>query len=342
MRCSSCGFENPSGTRFCGSCGGGLAATAAPAKQRCSACGASVPATLRFCGLCGAPVGLVAAPAGPAAVGSPPPTAPPAPAASTATPSSGSVRSFVQGTLLPFLRSAQEEPTGLQASGVVLITCALFSFLSWDILGLVTQIVGALIPRGNCASLQPATPIMYACSAGVGLLAMAGPLVTMGVIYVFRRQLTEGAKRLAPRLPLETRFLIAPTIATAIFVISWAGMHYATAGETGLLPQRFFPGAIGLFTYVVTRFGSSLQARLGPFFDFRDRYPSKARFAAAILLPLVISLVITAEARVSQTAMKEQLVVVISLATGYLAVAPRSGDLLSGVRRAVPLDRLKV
>ncbi len=49
MRCPSCGFENPEGFRFCGSCGMGLG-------LMCPSCGAEVPTGHRFCGVCGHPV----------------------------------------------------------------------------------------------------------------------------------------------------------------------------------------------------------------------------------------------------------------------------------------------
>jgi adenylate cyclase len=48
MRCPSCGFENPEGFRFCGSCGTALA-------RACPNCGAEVPEGFRFCGTCGHP-----------------------------------------------------------------------------------------------------------------------------------------------------------------------------------------------------------------------------------------------------------------------------------------------
>src|SRR5947208_16967657 len=49
MRCSNCGFDNPLGHRFCGSCG-------QPLEQVCSNCGAEIPSGFRFCGSCGQPV----------------------------------------------------------------------------------------------------------------------------------------------------------------------------------------------------------------------------------------------------------------------------------------------
>jgi adenylate cyclase len=46
MRCQACGFDNPAGFRFCGSCGQALTG-------RCPTCGAEVTAGFRFCGACG-------------------------------------------------------------------------------------------------------------------------------------------------------------------------------------------------------------------------------------------------------------------------------------------------
>jgi TOMM system kinase/cyclase fusion protein len=49
MQCSSCGSDNPEGTKFCGDCG-------APIQARCPQCGfANLPAT-RFCRQCGTPL----------------------------------------------------------------------------------------------------------------------------------------------------------------------------------------------------------------------------------------------------------------------------------------------
>jgi class 3 adenylate cyclase/predicted ATPase len=47
--CPSCATDNPAGQRFCGSCGGALAAS-------CPACGATNPPGQRFCGDCGSPL----------------------------------------------------------------------------------------------------------------------------------------------------------------------------------------------------------------------------------------------------------------------------------------------
>src|SRR5206468_6243106 len=43
MRCPACGFENSSGTKFCGNCGAWLT-------TRCPSCGSENPHEVKFCG----------------------------------------------------------------------------------------------------------------------------------------------------------------------------------------------------------------------------------------------------------------------------------------------------
>ena len=54
MRCSSCGFDNTEGIKFCGECG-------TPLASGCRHCGAENPPGFKFCGQCGQ--ALTAAPA---------------------------------------------------------------------------------------------------------------------------------------------------------------------------------------------------------------------------------------------------------------------------------------
>ncbi len=54
MVCSSCGTDNPAGTRFCKECGARLGTV-------CSACGTAILPDAKFCGACGNPVGAMAA-----------------------------------------------------------------------------------------------------------------------------------------------------------------------------------------------------------------------------------------------------------------------------------------
>src|SRR5438046_5663231 len=48
MICSTCGYDNPAGRKFCEQCGTRFSAT-------CATCGSPVSATARFCGECGTP-----------------------------------------------------------------------------------------------------------------------------------------------------------------------------------------------------------------------------------------------------------------------------------------------
>ncbi|MGH8136029.1 MAG: adenylate/guanylate cyclase domain-containing protein, partial [Steroidobacteraceae bacterium] len=49
MRCTSCGFENPTGAKFCEECGAKLV-------RACPACGHETSASAKFCSECGAPL----------------------------------------------------------------------------------------------------------------------------------------------------------------------------------------------------------------------------------------------------------------------------------------------
>jgi class 3 adenylate cyclase/tetratricopeptide (TPR) repeat protein len=49
MQCSSCGFENPAGMKFCGEC-------ATPLQSRCPQCGFVNPPGFKFCGECATPL----------------------------------------------------------------------------------------------------------------------------------------------------------------------------------------------------------------------------------------------------------------------------------------------
>jgi hypothetical protein len=52
MRCTSCGFENASGIKFCGECGARL--------LKCRSCGFDNAPGIKFCGECGKPLGEIA------------------------------------------------------------------------------------------------------------------------------------------------------------------------------------------------------------------------------------------------------------------------------------------
>ncbi len=51
MNCSSCGFENPAGMKFCGHCAKSLRLP-----QACPSCGFENPPGFKFCGECASPL----------------------------------------------------------------------------------------------------------------------------------------------------------------------------------------------------------------------------------------------------------------------------------------------
>ena len=233
------------------------------------------------------------------------------------------------------LRRIDAEPSGLAKAASVLVLGAVGSWLLWTPLGAPSALVRGVVPIGNCTGFAPASALMYLCSMKVAALTLVGPVALLVLAFVFRRTLTALVGRLRGRLPAEAQFLPTPLVATGLFATSWAGVHFDTGAQNGLLPQTLFPGLIGLFTFGVARWGPAIQSAARPFFDRRDRFPMRARVAAAIVLPLAVSLVITAEQRVSNTAFKEQLVVLIGLVSGFLVLAPRRGDLIGGVTSQV-------
>lgn len=294
--------------------------------MRCAACGTDSLPGLRFCGSCGQPL---ATPAG----------SPSASSGSAAAPAGGGQAAAPQPSfgeqVVSFLRSVQQEKTGAAAAGLVFVVAAIVSIVGWTPLGWPPGFIRALVPQTNCVGVPIQSAQMYLCSVKVAMLVLAGPLVVMVVMFLLRKQITAQVGRLAPRLPQEARFLVAPVLATAFFVMGWSGAHQQTAFQSGILPQNVFPAVIGLFTFAVVRFGPKVQGALVAYFDVRDRFPVWMRLGVAILVPMLISVIITNQDRVSQEAFKEQFVVLVGLATGYLAMAPRSGDLLTGMRQAM-------
>jgi hypothetical protein len=217
------------------------------------------------------------------------------------------------------------------AAGVVAAVCAVVSLVGWLPLSIPARALGAVVPGGSCTGQTPGTPFMYVCSAWVGFLTVLVPLAIIALVVVARVPIARGLAALLARLPEEARFLAAPVVATVLFELAWAGVHYETSGQTGLLPQVLFPAVIGLFTFVLMRWNTQLQRALSRILALRDRYPMRLRVGAAVAIPLVVSLLITLEPRVTQTALKEQIVVLVALACGYIAFVPRGGDLAAGV-----------
>lgn len=230
-----------------------------------------------------------------------------------------------------FLAKAQAEPSGLLGAGVALAISAIVSLAGWIPLSWPSQVVSGVLPDLRCTGFVPGSIPMYGCSAVVGALAVAGSVVIIVALFVLRRPIAVALRPLAARLPAEAGFLVAPAAGTLAFVVAWSGAHYQTADQSGLVPQMIFPCVVGLFLYSIQRWGDGLRRALGPLLNIRDRYAIGYRVLLAFAIPLIVSLAITAEARVSQTALKEQIVAIIALASGFVALVPRTGPLLAGI-----------
>jgi hypothetical protein len=174
---------------------------------------------------------------------------------------------------------------------------------------------------------------MYLCSAKVAALTLVGPLAVTFVVVLFRRTIAKGVEKLSAKIPPSFRSVLGPGVATGCFTMSWSAMHSQTAGATGIVSQRMFPALIGLFTFAMSQFGPHLQRMMPGFFAFREKLPRILRFILAIAIPAAVALVITYQERVTNTAQKEQVVVLLSMCCGFLALTPRHGNLFAEVQR---------
>ena len=147
------------------------------------------------------------------------------------------------------------------------------------------------------------------------------------IVFLLRRPLTKLVARISRSLHPGFRPLIAPLLATLMFLLVWAGSHARTGGQTGIVPQKAFPAIVGMYTYIVVRYSPALQNKMAGFFTKRDRMPMAVRIIITVAVPTGISLLITNQARVSDTAQKEQLVLLIGLVLAYLMISPRRGGI---------------
>jgi hypothetical protein len=174
---------------------------------------------------------------------------------------------------------------------------------------------------------------MYFCSVKAGFLTALGPLLTIVIVIFFRRPLTAQLQKLTAKLPENSNLLVSPLLATGLFTMVHAAVHDNTAEQTGIVPQRMFPAVVGLFTFGAARFGPAVAQRYGATIDKRDRIPAVARVLLALAVPLVASYFLTNQERVSDTALKEQAITLLTLFTSYAAFVPRDGDLLGAGQR---------
>lgn len=306
----------------------------------CPHCGADVRAGAKFCTTCGTSAGTEPTTAAVTASGEievTPPDVPATVAIATEEPVKPSVSTMWQernwGGLAKLLLGGQG---ALGVLGGVLVIWFVTSFLSnrlWTTLRWPAQQIQERIRDRDCASLQPGTWDMYVCSARVGFFRVLGPLVVVLLSILFRKPLTALIRRIRGRLPAGGG-LVSPVVVAMLFTMAYSQIHRdTTSADLGpLIPQKVFPAVIAVFTYLAMRVGPRLTSHLGWFFRRRDRIPMPARIALAILVPIVYSYFLTNEDRVTDPARKEQLVIMASMITSYLAVVPTSGRFTGSAR----------
>ena len=227
----------------------------------------------------------------------------------------------------------EHDRSGVVGLLVLLAVGTLSSYVLWPLFAQPLSIVSDVLPTKTCSNETVGTTGMRLCGAQAGLIKMIGPLGLGVAIFFARKPLTRWTQALAKRLPTGLRPLVAPLLAIALFLLVWAGTHSESADQSGLLPQKAFPVLIGAYTYAVMQWGPSLQDRMSGFLDVRDRLPFAARLVITLAVPTLVSLVVTNQERVSNPALKEQVVVVIGLALAYLLLVPRSVDVAAASAR---------
>lgn len=232
---------------------------------------------------------------------------------------------------MSFLERASEDRSGVRPTLAVAIACVAVAAVGWIPLAFPAGLITSLVPAGDCFGV-PAGPLTYLCSAKVAAFKLVGPLAVLVLVFVLRHRIADIVKRNVARVPDAARFLVGPAIATALFTLTWADLH-DMALEWGLVPQLLFPTLVGLFAWASVRWNVTVQERLARFFDARDRLTRRRRFAIAAAVPAVIGLVVGLDP--ANAAAKEQLVVLIGLASAYLALVPRQGDLMAAIETAV-------
>ena len=209
---------------------------------------------------------------------------------------------------------------------IVFIAGVIVSRVFW-FLGFLPNLFKNIINPGDCVGIRTMTLQMYFCSAFVAFKTLIGPIIFMALIFIFRKIIFKTVKQLKSIIPSDFQFLLNPLVATLIFTILWAGSHFTTSHKIGIMGQRSFPVVVGLFAYITSNYYKLIQEKLAKFFKIRDKFPKIIRYIIAILIPIVLSLVIAFQDRVSEVALKEQFIVLVSLVSGYLVLIPKKGTI---------------
>lgn len=232
-------------------------------------------------------------------------------------------------------RQQARGPEGPAGFFIAFVVCVALSLIAWLPLSLPPRLLHSFLSQVSRGALDVGlgcgpspTSASYLCSLEAGVLAILPAVLFSLVLFLLRKQLTQGLRvLLGPRLPQNARFLLAPAIATLGFTLSWGYVHAATPYRFGLVPQVLFPALVGLFTFGTAQYGMSIAQSVPRLFDARDKLPMWARLGAAIVVPTVVSIALMSQRPVTFIDLKQQLIVLVSLAIGFAALAPRRNAL---------------
>lgn len=239
-----------------------------------------------------------------------------------------------KSSLNDFFAKLQADTSGFWSLVVVLGAGIILSYILWEPFAQPAKLINDALPDKNCVNELPGTSGMRSCAAGVAAFKMIGPICVGVIVFLLRGRLAKLVSRVSKNLHPGARPLIAPTLATLLFLLVWAGSHSRTGGQTGIVPQKAFPAIVGVYTFMIVRYSPALQRKMVRFFTRRDRVPMAIRVIVTIAVPTAVSLLITNQDRVSNTAQKEQFVLLIGLVLAYLMMSPTSGDVAAAAPRA--------
>ena len=263
----------------------------------CSKCKADNPDGVRFCTSCGNPLQQAAS------------QSPGQPA-------------------IPSLNGKAQSPSSITGQTIliqmiiVIAVCVVLSLVLSYIFVPLGSAVKGLLPQWTCTNEVVGSIEMYLCSMKIGLMAILPSIVIIVIVFVLRKPLNKLMESLAKKLPENTRFIVPPIMATLIFSLAWSWYHVDTSSSTGIMPNRIFPVFVGLFTYSAIQFGPKIQNAMASFFRSREKVPVFFRYILVLAIPMGIALLITNQERVTEEALKEQVVVIIALIAAYLLVSP--------------------
>jgi hypothetical protein len=220
----------------------------------------------------------------------------------------------------------------LLAGAVSAALCVTLSYTLFPVMGLPGKIARQFLPTIRCWAHEPGSVQMWVCGAHSGLMVLLGGLIAMVIALLFLAPIVKLATKVTPP---GSNVLIGPLLGTLSFGLVFASAHDQTAYEYGIVAQRYFPAVIGIAVYLATRFGPALAGRFGPQLAKRDRIPLPLRIGLTAAVPVLLTFLTMSQDRVSETAVKEQAIVLVTMATAFVMLVPRDGDFAQAARRVL-------